>query len=396
MSENETPTTGEELQVDSQNHSSQGANGQRNRSHRRNGRSQRDLGVDTKLSHTQKLPQVIDLTNLKPKKVSYLWEPYLPNKFCLLDGRPDTGKSQYYLYLSTRITCGLPFFTEDVELRREPGNVVIVQAEDDVEDTLLPRLHGAGADLSRVILLRRTWNMEDADGETKREKITFDNLEALHAVAEQYRPQLIVMDPFNSFVAGRGTNTSHSMRPMMENLIDLAGTHQCCVLVVRHISKRHRGTALDAGAGSHDIVASSRSMLLTAHDPQIPGQFVLAHAKSNLSARGDSLTYRLVNIEEWDAPRLEFTGYSYLTADDLSNPKRSDNNGVQDAVVFLQALLAEKPRPSAEVKRVAQRHGFSRRVLDEAKKKVGIQTKGVYEKGRRGAQEHVWSLPSSE
>jgi len=163
-----------------------------------------------KSNHAQKLPQVIDLTKLKPKKVSYLWEPYLPNKFCLLDGKPDVGKSQYYLYVSARITCGMPFFTEDADLHREPRNVIIVQAEDDVEDTLLPRLHAAGADLSRVILLKRTWNTEDANGKTRAGKITFNDLRSLHTAAEQYRPKLIVMDPFNAFVAGRGTSASHA------------------------------------------------------------------------------------------------------------------------------------------------------------------------------------------
>ena len=349
-----------------------------------------------KLSNGQKLPQVIDLTKLKPKKVSYLWEPYLPNKFCLLDGRPDSGKSQFYLYLATRITQGLPFFTDDSDLRREPGNVIIVQAEDDIEDTLLPRLNAAGADLSRVIVLKRTWTTQDANGKSRTEKITFDNLDAVHTIAEHYQPKLIVFDPFNAFVAGRATNTSHSMRPLMENLMTLTSRHNCCVLVVRHVSKHHRGAALDAGSGSHDIVAACRSMLLAARDLQVPGQFVLTHAKSNLSVRGDSLAYRLTNVPKFQAPRLEFTGYSYLTADDLTaNSKRSDN-GVQDAESFLHALLSKEPKSSDEVKKAARRRGFSRRVLDAAKKNVGVQTRGVYEKGRRGAQEHVWSLPNSE
>ena len=347
-----------------------------------------------KSSDAQKLPQVIDLTKLQPKKVSYLWEPYLPAKFCLIDGKPDVGKSQFYLYLTARITRGLSFFTEDTDLRREPGNVIIVQAEDDIEDTLLPRLHAAGADLNRVILLKRAWTTQDANGKSKVRKIVFDDLESLHLVASQYQPKLIVFDPFNAFVSG-SPNTSHSTRPMMENLMNLAATHDCCVLVVRHISKHHRGIALDAGAGSHDIVAACRSMLLAARDPQIPGQFVLTHAKSNLSARGDSLTYRIANVSDWDAPRLEFTGYSHLTADDLANPKRFDN-GVQDAEAFLQSLLAQEPRPSEEVKKAAQRRGFSRRVLDAAKKNVGVKTRGVYVQGRRGAQEHVWTLPTSK
>jgi hypothetical protein len=179
----------------------------------------------------------------------------------------------------------------------------------------------------------------------------------------------------------------------MENLMHLATVHACPVLVVRHISKHHRGTALDAGAGSHDIVAACRSLLLAARDPSVPGQFVLAHAKSNLAAKGDSLIYRLVNDPNWDAPRLTFTGYSHLTADDLASPKHLEQ-GIGEAEAFLQTFLATKPRPAEEVKKEAQRRGFSRRALEAAKKNVGVRSKGVYVQGRRGAQEHLWFLPT--
>ena len=351
------------------------------------------LNEDIDAPVRRKLPQVIDLTQLTPKKVPSLWQPYVPAKFCLLDGKPDVGKSQLYLYLTACLTRGEPFFTEDTDLTREPGNVIIVQAEDDIEDTFLPRLHAAGADLSRVILLQSTWTTPPARGKTTKGKITFNDLEALHIAAKQYASKLIVLDPFNAFVAGKGTNTSHSMRPLMENLMHLATMHACPVLVVRHISKHHRGTALDAGAGSHDIVAACRSLLLAARDPSVPGQFVLAHAKSNLATKGDTLTYRLVNDPNWDAPCLAFTGYSHLTADDLASPKRVDQ-GIETAEAFLQEFLSAKPRPAEDVKKAAQRCGFSRRALEAAKKNVGIQTKGVYTQGRRGAQEHLWFLPT--
>jgi hypothetical protein len=62
---------------------------------------------------------------------------------------------------------------EDDDQQRKPGNVIIVQAEDDVEDTLLPRLYAAGADLSKVILLKRTWTTKDANGKTTAGKITW-------------------------------------------------------------------------------------------------------------------------------------------------------------------------------------------------------------------------------
>ncbi len=340
-------------------------------------------------------PQVIDLTTVQPRQVSYLWKPYFPAKFCLLEGKPDVGKSQLYLYLAARITQGLPFFTEDAALRRAPGTVIIVQAEDDIEDTFLPRLLAAGADISKVIPLKSTWSQELPDGSVTTTSMTFQDLGMLDTAALHYKPQLIVIDPFNAFVAGKSTQTSWSMRPLMQNLMALARRHACPVLAIRHLTKKARGAALDAGAGSHDIIAASRSMMLMARDPHDPSQYVFAHAKSNTAVKGDALTYRLVHVPEFDAPRLEFTGFSPLTADDLVNPQRIDTT-VEAAEAFLHAWLAKAPRPSHEVKKAAQRRGFSRRVLDAAKKNVGVQTKGVYVQGKRGAQEHVWGLPTPE
>jgi hypothetical protein len=108
---------------------------------------------------------LIDLTKLESKKVS-IFGTMPSNKFCLLDGRADTGKSQLDLYPAAR------YYTRTAILHRGCGTTASTRkhdnrpAEDDVEDTLLPRLNDPVADLSRVILLKRTWATEDAGSNT--------------------------------------------------------------------------------------------------------------------------------------------------------------------------------------------------------------------------------------
>jgi putative DNA primase/helicase len=62
----------------------------------------------------------------------------------MLAGEPDLGKSQ--LSAATVSTNG---HRPNGEGRAELGSVIVLSAEDDAADTIIPRLTAAGAELSR-------------------------------------------------------------------------------------------------------------------------------------------------------------------------------------------------------------------------------------------------------
>jgi RecA-family ATPase len=69
-----------------------------------------------------------------------------------LAGDPDLGKSIITLDMAARVSCGTPW-PDCLDKPNEAGGVVLLTAEDGLEDTVVPRLIAAGADLSRIIAL---------------------------------------------------------------------------------------------------------------------------------------------------------------------------------------------------------------------------------------------------
>jgi hypothetical protein len=66
-------------------------------------------------------------------------------------GLPDEGKGQILADMAARVTRGDEWPCN--EGRAPQGNVILLSAEDDASDTVVPRLKAAGADLRKMRLL---------------------------------------------------------------------------------------------------------------------------------------------------------------------------------------------------------------------------------------------------
>src|SRR5438874_8884336 len=87
-------------------------------------------------------------SDVRPRASEWLWPNWLPlGRVAILDGDPGLGKSTLLFDLAARVSKDgvMPDGTQGAS-----GSVLIVNAEDDPEDTIKPRLVAAGADLSRV------------------------------------------------------------------------------------------------------------------------------------------------------------------------------------------------------------------------------------------------------
>jgi hypothetical protein len=69
-------------------------------------------------------------------------------KLGLLVGLPDEGKGQILADMAARVTRGAEWPCD--EGRAPQGNIVLLSAEDDAGDTVVPRLLAADANLDRV------------------------------------------------------------------------------------------------------------------------------------------------------------------------------------------------------------------------------------------------------
>ncbi|HEV3237550.1 MAG TPA: AAA family ATPase, partial [Gemmataceae bacterium] len=96
---------------------------------------------------------LVRFIDLVPINLEWLWPGRLPlGKLVLLDGDPDQGKSLLTLDWAARLTTGRAW--PDGTPINGPESVVLLGGEDNILDTVSHRLLAAGADLSRVHVLR--------------------------------------------------------------------------------------------------------------------------------------------------------------------------------------------------------------------------------------------------
>ena len=105
----------------------------------------------------------VNLSTVEPESVRWLWQGYIPlGKVTVLDGDPGLGKSLLTLDLAARVTTGrdMPDGTPGV-----CGAVVVLSAEDDLADTIRPRLDAAGAIVAQVTALEAVGDVDTETGE---------------------------------------------------------------------------------------------------------------------------------------------------------------------------------------------------------------------------------------
>jgi AAA domain len=330
------------------------------------------------------------LSTVRPRRVEFYWRPFIPKgRPVSLEGDPGVGKSALIAKLMAHLTSGRAFPTlleGTFERDFTPHHVCLMSAEDDVGDTVLPRMAVNGGDPSRVHILEGRRN-----GKGEVEPITMQDLPMLHAALERWRPAVLIFDPVQSYF-GRGVDMNHAndTRPVLDAVAGLCKPYDCSPLFVRHVGKALRSKALHAGLGSIDITASMRSVLFLAKDPENPSCRILAHSKSNNARLGPSMAYLLTTVtQEYvmddgeeitiEAPRVDWDGRSPLTADDLNAPIEQDHGEekttLDEARDFLRDLLQDEPVLSKDVAKAAKEAGIAWTTVRRAKALEGVKVR---------------------
>ncbi len=167
------------------------------------------------------------------RPIRWLWPGFTARgKLHILAGAPGTGKTTIALDLAATQSRGGRW--PDGSLATV-GNVLIWSGEDDAEDTIVPRLKAAGADLSRIHII--------GDALIDDEPRAFDparDLAALEWQAAQVGDiALLIADPVVSAVTG-DSHKNTEVRRALQPVVELASRLDCAVLGISHFSK---GTA---------------------------------------------------------------------------------------------------------------------------------------------------------
>jgi hypothetical protein len=288
------------------------------------------------------LSKTINLAEVTPQLIRWLWQGYIPlGKVTVLDGDPGLGKSLMTLDLAARVTTHreMPDGSPGID-----GGVVLLSAEDDLADTIRPRLDAAGANVARIEALDAVQSVDTDTGEVGERPVFLPgDLPALREAIERAHAQLVVIDPLMAYLDGDvNAHRDQDVRRALRPLTQLAQETGAAIVVVRHLNKMPGGKAIYRGGGSIGIAGAARSALLVAEHPDDEQRRVLARVKANLAKPVPALAYHVVEVDQ-GVPRLEWLGATEHTATSLlAMPQDSDErSATEEAVDWLRDLLEE-------------------------------------------------------
>ncbi len=330
--------------------------------------------------------RVTSLADVRHERVRWFWRGYIPlGKLTDLGGDPGLGKSTVAYDLAARMSRGLAMPDSSSSDVDGPATVVILTAEDGLEDTVRPRLQAAGADLDKIVAIEE---IHDADG-GRLPEVPVDTARIEDVVASK-RARLVVIDPLMAYMGGEvNTHRDQDVRRALSGLKGLAERTDAAVVVVRHLNKTSGGNPLYRGGGSIGIIAAVRAGLLVAPDPDDDSRRILASTKSNLGPPPPALAYRLVSVD--DVAKVDWLGRTEHTARTLLDAPAGDDerDARGEGAAFLEELLAVGPLAAKEVYREAREAGIAKATLRRAKAQAGVTVsrEGFGEGGR-----WIWKL----
>ena len=305
------------------------------------------------------------------EEIDWMWKPWLPlGKITIVEGNPKTGKSFLTLQLAAIVTRGWAFPGQDGRPGNSygPANVIIMNAEDNLADTLRPRLDAAEADCSRVFAFTGVRSMQ---GTRSADRLpSFQDIAEIEDVIVQHSAKLLVVDPIQAYL-GRNVdmNQAAETRPVLTEIALIAARQRCAVLIVRHLRKSG-GDSITQGLGGIDIFGIGRSIWLIMKDPQDPARRLLVHSASNNAREAGTQSFTLGDGFRW-------TGSDNRTIEELMQAaaytrSASPSQSIDHVVDWLRDTLVT-PLSSTEIQARARRSGFSKNNLWLAKSMLQIE-----------------------
>jgi len=306
---------------------------------------------------------LVNLADVEPEQVRWLWPNRIPlGKLTIIGGDPGLGKSFLTLDLAARLSSGTGWPDRPGE-PIEPGSVVLLSAEDDMADTIVPRLMAAGADRTRVNALRTVRDLGQ------------DLLTIERTIGGIGDVRLVVIDPISAYCGRADGNSNTEVRALLAPLSDMAARRGLAVVAVTHLNKSGNGPALYRIMGSLGFTAAARCVHGVTRDRDDRDRRLFIPIKSNVGPDSGGLAFRLHDSGAgwaiaWEADPVD------LTSDEAMDPDNAgERSRVEEAVAFLRAILADGPLTPQEVEARAEEAGIKWRTIERAKPRARVKSR---------------------
>jgi putative DNA primase/helicase len=304
-------------------------------------------------------------SDVAPEKIEWIWPGRIAvGKLTLIGGSPGLGKSQITTFLAATVSRGGDW--PCAEGQAPVGSTILLSAEDGLQDTIVPRLEAANANLMRVFVVA---SVAGRNGSARRMFNLKEDLSLLESkISELETVRLVIIDPISAYMGGADGNGNVETRDILEPLSELAGRLRTAVVAVTHLNKgggAAKQSALHRFVGSIAFAAAARTAFMVVKDADDEENRFFLHVKSNLGPRCPGLSFRSQQIElenDVKAPMIVWgTEHVSQSADDALAAVEggaNEHSAKNAAIEFLRVVLANGPVPVAEVQRQAIEAGL--------------------------------------
>jgi AAA domain len=307
---------------------------------------------------------------IAPSRPEWLWSLWLPRGvLVLLVGRQSAGKSTFAAWLVAQLTTGRPFPDGPP---RDPMTCALLSLEETAE-RLVARLHGAHADVERVVILDDVVEIDEQGRELHRPWRLPTDAAVLERRLRELGVGAVAVDGLGYSVSG----DSHNYAVIGSALSALAGVAERTGCVVIGLTHPPKGASdpITAAVGSTAWTAIPRITWLVGRDPEDDERRVVRVAKTNYREPEQGVGFTIAEDERWEVGYVTGIEASDVSKEALAAATVPANERTEreEARELLRKLLDAGPMDTTEVTRLANADGLSERTLKRARGDLGVR-----------------------
>ncbi len=352
--------------------------------------------------------------DVQERNIDYIWPRRLARgKHTVVAGEGGGGKTTITCDIVARVTNALAW--PDGVGKAPLGSVLYLSAEDDLRDTLKPRMIAAGANLDKVYFIEAVKTEQGGERKLNLQEDLNRLKAACLAIGDVV---LIVIDPASSYMGGNvDANSNTKVRQVLDPLSKLAQEVDCAILSITHFNKGTSGRAVNRVIESVAFTNAPRAAFGVFRDAGSKEQKEsdFGDGAGRPTSSGQMLPIK-INMGEWPTgikftiesatggtdprdnkpvatSRIVWGDQTTTSADEVVAAEQQVGRGrapaLSFAVDFLENTLSEGPRPPAEVVAEADAAGISAETLRRARRRLRIEP--ITLKGK-SPPERLWAL----
>jgi putative DNA primase/helicase len=326
---------------------------------------------------------IVRLDSVAPEKIHWLWPGIIAiGKIAMLIGDPGLGKSLVTVMVAAHVTTGRPWPVNGYS--PPTGSVLILSAEDDLADTIRPRLDAVGADVSKVYALTMVTEKSHGGDVIKRMPSMEKDLYRLDQFLNDHPDiNLVIIDPVSSYLGGTDSHRNTDVRAVLGPWAELASQHSISILCVTHLNKG-AGSAIYRASGSIAFIAAARTAFAVTKDKTDEARRLVVPVKSNISLDKGGMAYR-ISVSD-GVPFADFENEPVdISADDALSLDSNDGDKTahDEAIDWIRELLSDEGIMNVtDIKASASAAGLAWRTVQRASKPAGVLAKRYVIEGK--------------